>query len=167
MHSSTPITPAYKTLSKAKLSILQDIQPPEHLQLDYWPNVGKHRELKYKRGQHKQSKHCDQLAKVTQLTSSLYTSQLHQYQHFVFRSKMPGPQVEKKISTRRGNCNSMKRVTGIPERKTIGITICSFPSNRIIRAAQKATIMVAMEMKSVERPMISFVGKDLRKSCSA
>jgi hypothetical protein len=39
--------------------------------------------------------------------------------------------VEKKISTRRGNCNSMKRLTGIPERKTIGITICSFPSNRI------------------------------------
>ncbi|KAJ6909143.1 hypothetical protein NC652_020194 [Populus alba x Populus x berolinensis] len=49
----------------------------------------------------------------------------------------------------------MKRVTAIPERKTIGI---SFPSNRIIRAAQKAAVMVAMEMKSVERPMISFVG---------
>ncbi|KAJ6908911.1 hypothetical protein NC652_020009 [Populus alba x Populus x berolinensis] len=47
----------------------------------------------------------------------------------------------------------MKRVTAIPERKTIGI---SFPSNRIIRAAQKAAVMVAMEMKSVERPMISF-----------
>ncbi|KAJ6986652.1 hypothetical protein NC653_020009 [Populus alba x Populus x berolinensis] len=53
----------------------------------------------------------------------------------------------------------MKRVTAIPERKTIGI---SFPSNRIIRAAQKAAVMVAMEMKSVERPMISFKS---RMSC--
>jgi phosphoribosylformylglycinamidine (FGAM) synthase PurS component len=75
--------------------------------------------------------------------------------------------VDTKISTRRGNCNIMKKVTGIQATKTIGIIICNFPSTIIIRAAQKVTIMVAMEKKSVERPIINLVGKDLWKSSSA
>ena len=36
-----------------------------------------------------------------------------------------------------------------------------------MRAAQKVTIMAAMDKKSVERPKIKLVGKDLRKSSSA
>uniref|UniRef100_A0A6N2LSB0 Uncharacterized protein n=1 Tax=Salix viminalis TaxID=40686 RepID=A0A6N2LSB0_SALVM len=62
----------------------------------------------------------------------------------------------------------MKNVTRIHATNTIGITICIFPSTIIIRAAQKkVTIMVAIEKKSVERPIINLVGKDLRKSSSA
>jgi phosphoribosylformylglycinamidine (FGAM) synthase PurS component len=75
--------------------------------------------------------------------------------------------VDTKISTRRGNCNIMKKVTGIVASSTIGIITCNLPSNIIIRASQKVTIMVAMEKKSVERPIINFLGKDLRKSSSA
>jgi phosphoribosylformylglycinamidine (FGAM) synthase PurS component len=61
----------------------------------------------------------------------------------------------------------MNKVTGILARSTIGIITCNLPFNIIIRAAQKVTIMAAIEKKSMERPMINLVGKDLRKSSSA
>ena len=60
----------------------------------------------------------------------------------------------------------MNKVTGILARRIIGIIICNLPSNIIIRAAQKVTIMVAMDKTSMERPIINLVGKDFRKSSS-
>jgi phosphoribosylformylglycinamidine (FGAM) synthase PurS component len=85
----------------------------------------------------------------------------------MFLLKIPGPYVDTKISTSRGNCSNMKKVTGIVASSTIGIIIFNLPSNIIIRAAQKVTVMVAIEKKSVERPIINLLGKDLRKSSSA
>lgn len=80
---------------------------------------------------------------------------------------MPGPYVDLTISTRRGHCKDMKRMTGTQARTAITMITSSFPQNVTIRATQKATIMAVIEMKSMEIPIISFVGKDLRKSCSA
>jgi hypothetical protein len=83
--------------------------------------------------------------------------------------KMPGPYVDMKISTSRGNCENMKRVSDwktSTQNKWNGITSI-IPSNITRRAAQKATIIAAIEMTSVERPIINFLGKDIRKSCSA
>ena len=82
---------------------------------------------------------------------------------------MPGPYVEMKISTRRGNCSSTKRVTGTQASKMIGIitTLVDRPFSKIARAAQKAIIMVAIEKKRVERPIISFVGNRVRNLFSA
>jgi hypothetical protein len=71
-----------------------------------------------------------------------------------------------KISTRRGNCSNIKRVTGIPASNETGMTTSNLPSITILRAAQKATIMAATEMKSVERPITNFLGNDIRKSFS-
>ena len=56
---------------------------------------------------------------------------------------------------------------GIVANKMMGIVIHDRPSSMIIRPAQKATIIVAIEMKRVERAMINLLGKDLRKSSIA
>ena len=80
---------------------------------------------------------------------------------------MLGPYVDIKISTRRGNCNNMKMVTGILANKMVGIIRFRFPSSIIIRVAQKDTIMAATESKRVESPMINFLGNDSRNSSSA
>ncbi|KAL6289338.1 hypothetical protein ACE6H2_006848 [Prunus campanulata] len=72
-----------------------------------------------------------------------------------------------KISTRRGNCIQINKVIGTLARKMIGITIHNCSWIIMKRAEEKATIMVAIEMNKVERPIIIFVGKDLRKSSSA
>ena len=71
------------------------------------------------------------------------------------------------MSTRRGNCINTKRVTGTLAKQMTGMTIhdCSHSIRK--RAAEKAVIMAAIEKKRVERPIIIFVGKDLRKSSSA
>ncbi|ONI21703.1 hypothetical protein PRUPE_2G082400 [Prunus persica] len=71
------------------------------------------------------------------------------------------------ISTRRGNCIQINKVTGTLATKIIGITIHDSSWITMKRAEEKATIMLAIEMNKVERPIIIFVGKDLRKSCSA
>ena len=92
---------------------------------------------------------------------------INQYQRFIFLLKIPGPYVDTKISTRRGNCKNMKKVTGMLASSTTGITTSNLPFSIIMRAAQKVTIMAAMDKKSVERPKINLVGKDLRKSSSA
>ena len=82
---------------------------------------------------------------------------------------MPGPYVEMKILTRRGNCNNANRVTGTQASKIIGIitTLVELFFSKIARAAQKAIIMAAIEMKRVERPIISFVGNRVRNLFSA
>lgn len=61
----------------------------------------------------------------------------------------------------------MKRVTGTLAKQITGMTIHECSRNITKRAAEKAIIIVAIEKKSVERPIIIFVGKDLRKSSSA
>ncbi|KAG2673959.1 hypothetical protein I3760_13G113400 [Carya illinoinensis] len=71
------------------------------------------------------------------------------------------------ISTRRRNCIITKRAIGTPAKQMIGSTIHDCSRSMIKRAAEKAIIMVAIEKKRVERPIIIFVGKDLRKSSSA
>ena len=82
---------------------------------------------------------------------------------------MPGPYVEMKISTRRGNCSSTKRVTGTHASKMTGIitTLVDRSFSERAMAAQKAIIMVAIEKKRVERPIISFVGNRVRNLFSA
>ncbi|KAB2610193.1 hypothetical protein D8674_018225 [Pyrus ussuriensis x Pyrus communis] len=65
---------------------------------------------------------------------------------------------------RRGNCIQTNKMTGTLARKMIGYVIHGLSRSMMNRAEEKATIMVAMEMKSVERSIIIFVGKDLRKS---
>ena len=92
---------------------------------------------------------------------------IYQYQRFIFLLKIPGPYVDIKISTRRGNCSNMKKVIGMLASNTIEIRISILPFSIIMREAQKVTIMVAMDKKSVERLKINSVGTDLRKSFSA
>jgi hypothetical protein len=80
---------------------------------------------------------------------------------------MPGPYVEKKISTRRGNCSRAKSVTGRLASSIIGKEIHGKRSRSIIKSVMpKVIIIVAIEKKRQERPTIIFVGKDLRKSSS-
>ena len=80
---------------------------------------------------------------------------------------MPGLYVERNMSARRGNCISMNRVTGKVAKQMMGMKIHVCPCSIIKRAAEKAIIIVAIEKKRVERPMIIFLGKDSRKSSSA
>ncbi|KAB2613689.1 hypothetical protein D8674_036005 [Pyrus ussuriensis x Pyrus communis] len=54
-------------------------------------------------------------------------------------------------ATSNGNCIQMKEATGMLASKMIGIT---------------TIIMVAIDKKRVKRPIIIFVGNDLRKSSS-
>lgn len=61
----------------------------------------------------------------------------------------------------------MKRLTGILAKQMMGITIHDWSRSMIKRAAEKAIIIVAIEKKRVERPIIIFLGKDSRKSSSA
>ncbi|KAG2669398.1 hypothetical protein I3760_14G033100 [Carya illinoinensis] len=71
------------------------------------------------------------------------------------------------ISTRRGNCINIKRVTGTLAKQIIGITIHDWSRSMSKRVAENAIIMVAIEKKMVKRPIIIFLGKDLRKSSFA
>ncbi|KAB2610772.1 hypothetical protein D8674_018804 [Pyrus ussuriensis x Pyrus communis] len=71
------------------------------------------------------------------------------------------------ILTRRGNCIQANKVTGTLESSMVGITIHDCRRTIIRRAAENAIIMVAIAKKRVARPIIIFVGKDLRKSSSA
>ncbi|MED6205059.1 hypothetical protein PIB30_014533 [Stylosanthes scabra] len=69
---------------------------------------------------------------------------------------MLGPKVEIVISTKSGNCNQTKEETGTQARRLTGITIHGFPRSITKRAAENATIMDAMEINKVRRPIISF-----------
>ena len=60
----------------------------------------------------------------------------------------------------------VNRVTGTLARQMTGMTTHDFPGRIMEREAQKVIIMVAMERIRVERPIIIFLGKDLRKSSS-
>ena len=71
------------------------------------------------------------------------------------------------MTTRRGNCINTKRVTGILAKKMTGSKIHDSPRSISKSAAEKAVIMAGIENKRVKRPIIIFVGKDLRKSSSA
>lgn len=63
---------------------------------------------------------------------------------------MPGPYVEMKISTKKGNCSSTNRVIGTQASKMIGIitTLVELLLSKIAKATQKAIIMVAIEKKN-------------------
>ena len=71
------------------------------------------------------------------------------------------------MSIRRRNCINVNRATGTPARQMTGMTVHDFPCRMMKRQAQKVIIMVAIEKIRVERPIIIFLGKDSRKSCSA
>jgi hypothetical protein len=72
----------------------------------------------------------------TERTSPALKNKYVQYQSFIFLLKIPGPYVDMKISTRRGNCSNIKRVAGIPASKETGMTAPSLPSITILKAAQ-------------------------------
>ena len=91
----------------------------------------------------------------------------HSGMTFTFSRKIPEPYVDTKILTRSGNCNHTKSVTGMPAIRSIGIIAHDCPRSIITRVVEKLTIIVAVDMKSMERPMINLVGKDTRKSSSA
>lgn len=80
--------------------------------------------------------------------------------------KIPEPYVDIKILTRSGNCNHTKSVTGMLAITSIGVIVHHCPQSIITRVAEKLTIIAAVDMNNVERPMINFVGKDKRKSSS-
>ena len=82
-------------------------------------------------------------------------------------SKILDAYVEMTMSIRRQNCIHAKRVTGTLARQMTKMTTRDFPGRIMKREAQKVIIMVAMERIRVERPIIIFMGKDLRKSSSA
>jgi hypothetical protein len=56
----------------------------------------------------------------------------------------------------------MNRVTGTLAKQMAGMKIHEYSRNIIKRAAENAIIMVAMEKKRVERPIIIFDGNDFR-----
>ena len=80
---------------------------------------------------------------------------------------MLGPYVETNMSTRRLDCIHTNKIMGIPAKPMIGATVQYIPRNISKRAAEKAIIIVAIEKKRAKRPIIIFLGKDIRKSSSA
>ena len=60
----------------------------------------------------------------------------------------------------------MNRVTGTLARQMTEMTNHDFRGRIMEKEAQKVIIMVAMERIRVERPIIIFLDKDLRKSSS-
>lgn len=59
------------------------------------------------------------------------------------------------------------RTTGTPAKQATGMATHDFPSRIVKREAQNVIIMVVMEKIRVKRPVIIFMGKDVRKSSSA
>ena len=71
------------------------------------------------------------------------------------------------MATSRGNCINTKRVIGILAKQMIGLKIHDSSYSISKSAAEKVVIMVTIEKKRVESPIIIFLGKDSRKSFSA
>jgi hypothetical protein len=71
------------------------------------------------------------------------------------------------MSKRREICINMNVLTGRIAKQMTEMRSHNFPGSILIRAVEKAITMVVIEKKRVKRPIIIFLGNDLRKSSSA
>ncbi|KAG7947496.1 hypothetical protein I3843_14G098300 [Carya illinoinensis] len=67
------------------------------------------------------------------------------------------------LSIRKQNCINTNIIMRTPIKPMIGTITQYVPRNISKRAAEKAIIMVAIKKKRVKRPIIIFLGKNLRK----